>query len=100
MDEVNSGNGDAGEQQESLSSLASPGERERWLDTMADMQIQADRRHKYLSDRLKKIEERLGWQIPEEMKTFLLMMALYVGVQLLLPFVIDQVEQWRSRSRS
>jgi len=74
------------------------GERERWLDAMADMQLQADRRFESHSIRIARLERSSGVAIPEEMKGFLLMLGLYIGVQLLLPFVVETVARWRSQS--
>lgn len=76
-----------------------PRERERWLDVMADMQTQSDRRYESISRRIAAIERKAGGAIPDEMKGFLLMLGLYIGVQLLLPLVIQMVDEWvRSRS--
>jgi len=89
--------GGAGEGEALDRSLVPADERERWLDTMADMQAQADRRYDSIMSRLGKLE-RKGSETPEEMKTLFMMLTVYVGVYLLLPFVLEQVEQWRSRS--
>lgn len=99
MDSLNESGG--AREQELKSSLAPSvgGEREQWLDAMADMQLQSDRRFESLSIRCARLERKAGLQIPEEMKGFLLMLGLYIGVQLLLPLVIETVERWRS-SRS
>jgi hypothetical protein len=72
------------------------GERERWLDTMADMQAQADRRFEGMSARIQRLERKSGsLAIPEEMKGLFLMLSIYVGVQLLLPLVLDVITEWR-----
>jgi len=75
-------------------------ERERWLDTMADMQSQSDRRYEGLSNRVTRLERKSAFVIPEEMRGFLLMLGLYIGVNLLLPTVIEMVERWRRHSDS
>jgi len=100
MDSLNE-NGGAGELKDSLAPPSvPPGEREQWLDAMADLALQSDRRYENLSARIAKLERKIGFAIPEEMKGFLLMLGLYIGVQLLLPLVIEMVERWRERSRS
>ncbi len=98
MDSLNEAGGVAGELKSSIAPSA-PGEREQWLAAMADMQVQGDRRFESLSTRLARLERKVGLAIPEEMKGFLLMLALYIGVQLLLPLVIEGLERWRRSSQ-
>jgi hypothetical protein len=97
MAENETGGADREELKSSIAPSA-PGEREQWLDAMADMQIQSDRRYNALNIRMTRIERKAGLEIPEEMKGFLLMLGLYIGVQLLLPLVIEGVQAWRSRT--
>jgi hypothetical protein len=76
---------------------SAPRERELWLDTMADMQLQSDRRYASLSRQVQELKRQQGSGIPDEMKGFLLMLGLYIGVQLLLPLVVEMVSEWRIR---
>lgn len=63
---------------------------------LADVESRADRRHESISRRLSKLENRSSmFDVPEEVKGFLVMLTLYVGVTFVLPELIRLVREWR-----
>ena len=72
-------------------------ERNQWLETMADYELQTERKYESLNRRIGKLERRHGglFDMPEEMKGFLVMLALYVGVTVVLPELAALVRKWQ-----
>lgn len=70
--------------------------RSQLFSTLADVEARADRRHESLTRRIQKLENRGGlFNMPEEVKGFLVMLSLYVGVTILLPELARLVREWR-----
>jgi hypothetical protein len=71
-------------------------DREKWLDAMADMDVQNSRQLKALRSRMDRLESRARLiSMPEEMKTFLLMTGISIAAAVLVPVLQAWVEKWR-----
>lgn len=74
-------------------------DRNRWLDSMADLHGECDREHKSLRSRVERLESRARLiSMNEEMKTFLVMTGISVAVAVLVPMVQRAIEKWQQQS--
>lgn len=71
-------------------------ERNSWLDTMADVKGECDRAHSSIERRLRRLESRARLiSMSDEMKSFLVMAGLTLGVAILVPIAQGAIEKWR-----
>lgn len=74
--------------------------REKWLDTMADLKAEHDRDFEILKARVVRLERKATLlTMNEEMKSFLVMTGVSVAVAILIPMLQAAIEKWR-RSQS
>jgi hypothetical protein len=77
-------------------------DRDVWLDSLADVHSEMDRRFDTLNRRIARAESRHNsWtDMPDEVRGLLVMLAVYVGVSIILPMIGEWVSKWRAQHSS
>lgn len=78
------------------SPISGPSERDLWLETMADYDLETNRKFAAYERRIRRLESRAQLvSMTDEMKAFLVMTGISLACAIFVPLIQGAIEKWR-----